>query len=70
MGEALQLLAFLGQLEHPEGALDVYADRIFKPSVEIDTCSAVDDDIAVLAQFLEIFGAESQSILQQVSFSE
>ena len=43
MCEALELLAFLGQLEHPEGALDVYADRIFKPSVEIDTCSAVDD---------------------------
>lgn len=53
MREHGQVLDAARQLEHPAGAVYVAVDREVDARVEVDARSAVDDDVAAAAQFLE-----------------
>lgn len=59
MGEDLELFTAAAKLQHSESPLDVYADCVIKPCVEIDTGCTIDDHVAVFGEFLEAGGAET-----------
>lgn len=69
MGEHLQPLAPLGQLEHPKGASDVAIDGVVESGVEVDTGRAVDDDVAGLGQHLVVLGGEAEPVSEQVALA-
>lgn len=69
MGEHLQLLAPLGQLEHPEGASDIAVNGVVESGVEVDAGRAVDDDIAGLHEHLVVLRGQAQAVSEQVALA-
>jgi hypothetical protein len=48
-------LAFAGQLDHTKRPFDVDANGIIKTRIEVDAGCAINNNLAVFAEFLEVY---------------